>query len=129
MIRRIVVVVAVLGWAFAAPLLAQRNCTKGKPCGRSCIARDKVCRVGNAPSVPTATAAPSSSEGTAGVISSGGSRDSATWEWVGSTTSKYFYRNTTECAAPISQRARRYFRSEETAVTAGSQKSSTRACL
>ena len=30
---------------------AQRNCVKGKPCGRSCIARDKVCRIGT----PTTT--------------------------------------------------------------------------
>ena len=28
---------------------AQRNCVKGKPCGNTCIARDKTCRIGTAP--------------------------------------------------------------------------------
>ena len=36
--------------AVAAPLEAQRNCVKGKACGNSCIAQDKVCRLDVAPS-------------------------------------------------------------------------------
>jgi hypothetical protein len=31
-----------------APLHAQKNCTKGIPCGNTCISRDKVCHVGSA---------------------------------------------------------------------------------
>lgn len=31
----------------AVPTDAQKNCTKGKPCGNSCISRDKVCRIGS----------------------------------------------------------------------------------
>lgn len=41
----------------AAPATAQRNCKKGKPCGNTCIAVDKVCRV--AAPAPLATPAPS----------------------------------------------------------------------
>lgn len=37
----------------------QKNCKKGKPCGNSCISKDKVCRVGtsSAPSQSSAQAA------------------------------------------------------------------------
>lgn len=38
------------------PLLeaaAQRNCTRGKPCGNTCIAQDRTCRVGTPSSTPT----------------------------------------------------------------------------
>lgn len=35
---------------------AQKNCTKGKPCGRTCIARDKVCRIGTTQAAPPAAA-------------------------------------------------------------------------
>jgi hypothetical protein len=129
MVPRIVVLVALLGSALAAPLLAQKNCTKGKPCGRTCIARDKICRIGSSPPVPAATAAPSSSEAAAQEVPLGGSRDSVAWEWVASTASKYFYRNTRSCAAPVAQVARIYFRTEESAVGAGFEKTSTRACL
>lgn len=33
-------------------LLAQKRCKKGIPCGGTCIAANKVCRVGGAPSTP-----------------------------------------------------------------------------
>lgn len=38
--------------------IAQKNCTKGKPCGNSCIARNKTCRIGtgSARSAPTVAA-------------------------------------------------------------------------
>ena len=34
-------------------LEAQRNCVKGKPCGNSCIAASKTCRIGTPSSTPT----------------------------------------------------------------------------
>ncbi len=33
-------------------LSAQKNCKKGIPCGNTCIAANKVCRVGTVPSTP-----------------------------------------------------------------------------
>lgn len=33
-------------------LPAQRNCTKGKPCGNTCIAQNRVCRIGSSPATP-----------------------------------------------------------------------------
>jgi hypothetical protein len=34
---------------------AQRNCVKGKPCGGTCIAMNRTCRVGQLPPEPKAT--------------------------------------------------------------------------
>ena len=36
----------VLGLLLAVPAEAQKNCTKGIPCGNTCISASKVCRVG-----------------------------------------------------------------------------------
>lgn len=45
--RKHFVLTAVAALLFvAAPADAQRQCTRGKPCGNTCIAMDKVCRVG-----------------------------------------------------------------------------------
>jgi endonuclease YncB( thermonuclease family) len=46
--RRLLLLFAALGLLLsAAPGEAQKNCSKGKPCGNTCIARNKVCRVGS----------------------------------------------------------------------------------
>ena len=39
--------VLVLLLVLAPPAAAQRNCTKGKPCGNTCIAVNRTCRVGS----------------------------------------------------------------------------------
>ena len=36
----------------AAPAVAQKNCTKGIPCGKTCISATKTCRVGTPSSTP-----------------------------------------------------------------------------
>jgi hypothetical protein len=42
----------------ASSLEAQKNCTKGIPCGRTCISVSKVCRVGSPNGVGTSSAVP-----------------------------------------------------------------------
>lgn len=42
-LRALAVILGFLAWV--PPAEAQRNCRKGKPCGNTCIARDKVCRI------------------------------------------------------------------------------------
>jgi endonuclease YncB( thermonuclease family) len=42
---RVAFLVAVTLIAVAPTAEAQRQCRTGKPCGRTCIARDKVCRI------------------------------------------------------------------------------------
>jgi len=46
--------------AFALPVPAQRNCTRGKPCGNTCIASHLTCRVGSG-SATRATPSPQDS--------------------------------------------------------------------
>ena len=42
--KALVLMLAVAGAMWAAVADASANCKKGKPCGNSCIALDKVCR-------------------------------------------------------------------------------------
>jgi len=42
----------------AFPLEAQKNCTKGIPCGKTCISASKVCRVGAPSRAETSAAVP-----------------------------------------------------------------------
>ena len=44
--RSLIIVLAAL--AFASTASATPNCTKGVPCGNACIAKGKVCHVGQA---------------------------------------------------------------------------------
>jgi hypothetical protein len=44
----------VLALAVPAELHAQRNCTRGKPCGNSCIAQHLTCRIGTGTARPAA---------------------------------------------------------------------------
>ena len=61
--------IATVGW----PLEAQKNCKTGKPCGNTCISRDKVCHIGTAP--PPPPTAPTSANGSG---STSGARNLAT---------------------------------------------------
>lgn len=57
--RFLAALLAITAVSFHAPeLIAQRNCTRGKPCGSSCIAANLTCRVGTRPRTPSSTAAP-----------------------------------------------------------------------
>ena len=44
---RLAALALLIATALAAPLAAQRNCTKGKPCGNTCIAVTSTCRKSN----------------------------------------------------------------------------------
>lgn len=121
--------VAFFGWvvllwaAFATGLEAQPVCRTGKPCGNTCIARNKTCRVGTgtaraAPSVPTSPAPPTAArpavpEGSQYVASSRG----RVYYWIG-------------CAAwrSLSPANLRYFPSREAAETAGYTPSRSAGC-
>jgi hypothetical protein len=48
---RLLLGVLVLG-VLVCPVEAQRNCVKGKPCGNTCIAQNKVCHVGSGAAQP-----------------------------------------------------------------------------
>ena len=54
--RSLIIVLAALALASAAG--ATPNCTKGVPCGNACIAKGKVCHVGQAAGAAASSAAP-----------------------------------------------------------------------
>jgi len=63
--RSLIIVLAALAFASAAD--AAPNCTKGVPCGNACIAKGKVCHVGQGASTATAaTSAGANASATAG---------------------------------------------------------------
>ena len=102
----------------AVPLHAQPNCKKGKPCGNSCIAQNKTCRIGT--STPAPAAAPAGQAAPLAAISATAVRDINS-PWVAFKDGSIYYRNVMGCeVARVPVKAERvYFRSEEDARRAG----------
>lgn len=100
-------VLAVL--ASAVPADAQKHCVKGKPCGNTCIARNKTCRVGTG----TATAAPRRTETTTAVTRSvtvpGGAR------FVASSRGRVYYWTGCNAWKSLAPANLRFFTSREEA--------------
>ena len=59
--RSLIIVLVAL--AFASAASATPNCTKGVPCGNACIAKGKVCHVGQSGGASSASAASAASAG------------------------------------------------------------------
>jgi hypothetical protein len=99
----------------------QKNCRKGIPCGNTCIAANKVCRIGT-PSAPPATQpAPVRSDSTAVAPTS-------SMTWVASSQGHTYYRRGCGIANRLSPGNVIYFRTEEEAQRAGYHRSSSRGC-
>jgi hypothetical protein len=100
---------------------AQPNCRKGKPCGNSCIARDKVCRVG-APQARPPAAAPVVDAKAAGLVDVNAlAVKDPSAPWVAFRDGSIYYRNVMGCEparVPV-KTDRVYFKSEEDAKRAG----------
>lgn len=113
---------------WSAQVEAQPNCKKGKPCGNSCIAQNKTCRIGAGPA-PTATplvdakAAPLASVGAVAV-------KDLNAPWVAFKDGSIYYRNVMSCeVARVPVKAERvYFKSEEDAKGAGLTASKEAGC-
>lgn len=99
---------------FTGRAQAQKTCKKGIPCGNSCIAANKTCRI---QSVPTAN---STSDAAATA-----SRDGA---WVGSTIGHTYYRAGCSGARKLKPSNLRTFASEAEAQKAGYAHSGQRGC-
>lgn len=74
--RSLIIVLAALALASAAN--AAPNCTKGVPCGNSCIAKGKVCHVGQGASAPAGQAAHANAAPAAAAATSAAANASAT---------------------------------------------------
>jgi hypothetical protein len=110
--------VVAFAMVLAIPLQAQPNCKTGKPCGNSCISRDKTCRIGT--STPAPAAAPVSQAAPLSSASSVPVRDINS-PWVAFRDGSIYYRNVMGCeVARVPVKAERvYFKSEEDARRAG----------
>jgi hypothetical protein len=89
---------------------AQRNCVKGKPCGNSCIARDKVCHMGSG-------AAPAPRP----LIRAAPLPDSV--RWIGWREAKLYFRAACIPASTVPLSERVYFRTEAQAKDSGFKRS------
>ncbi len=101
----------------AAPAQAQKKCVKGIPCGNTCIAANKTCRVGTPAASPTrepvSTAAPAVP---------------ADARWVASSRGQVYYRIGCSGARNLSPANLIYFKTEEEAQKAGYRHSASRGC-
>lgn len=129
------VVVLTLSWPNVAE--AQRNCSKGKPCGNSCISRDKVCRIGASSSTPAPAADPSPrAAATAQTLTSPPATDddptpaetAPDYPWVGSFADGIYFKATCPAAQDLAPSNRRYFRAVQDAEGAGFRRSRTPGC-
>ena len=99
------------GWPAAAE--AQRNCTKGKPCGNSCISRDKVCRLNGGQAIPLSRPAPA---------------PGPSMPWVGYTETQMYYWSECPAAKKIPPKRRLSFSSESEAQAIGYRASPALGC-
>jgi hypothetical protein len=118
--RLLLLVVAVL-IAFPVAADAQKQCVKGKPCGNTCIAVKKTCRVETPshtprPSCPPPAATASRAEPDESV------------PWVASSRGQVYYRRECSNANRLAPANRIYFRTEEEARRASYRRSTSRGC-
>jgi hypothetical protein len=116
---RILVIVALLLPIGAGH--AQKNCRKGIPCGNSCIAANKVCRIGTPRPVVQSVAVDSG-------VSARTDTAQQTAAWVGSSRGSTYYRSGCAGARKLSPRNLIYFKTEEDAQHAGYRHSVQRGC-
>lgn len=115
---------------------AQRRCSKGIPCGNSCISATKTCRIGGseptAPPRPAGAVAPRAAvlQQAAGTPTpSDVSRtDSVERLWVGSGRGWIYYRSSCEVARDMDPRLKKYFQTEEEAQQLGYRRSKEPGC-
>ena len=96
---------------------AQKNCKKGIPCGNSCIAANKTCRVG--------TPSSSSKADTLTVVQSS---VASTGDWTASSRGKTYYKAGCSGANKLSASNVIRFKSEDEAQKAGYHRSATKGC-
>ena len=102
--------------AFHGDAVAQKQCKKGIPCGNSCIAANKTCRIGT-------KATPSQSDTSSvreGSVDSGG--------WVASTRGKTYYMAGCSGAKRLSAANVIRFKTEDDAKKVGYHRSATKGC-
>jgi len=116
---RLLILLGVLVVAAPPALEAQKNCKKGIPCGNTCIAANKVCRI-----APPAAPAPRPLTSTAPA----GSLYHKDYPFAASPRGRTYYRNVRECNGVGRLASRIYFKTEEDAIAAGLSRSRQEGC-
>ncbi len=105
----------------ASALSAQPNCRKGKPCGNTCIAQNRTCRIAPAGESPSRHPAPDTGRASArGLLAApvGTMRDDSLraqlLPWIAVEDRRVYYASACAGASGIPFAQRRYFRAEET---------------
>lgn len=99
------------------PALGQPNCRKGKPCGNTCIAQNRTCRIAPVGESPARRPA---AEPARGLLAApvGTMRDDSLGApllpWIAVEDRRLYYASACAGAAAIPLAQRRYFRAEET---------------
>lgn len=104
-----------LAAAATAPVDAQKNCTKGIPCGNTCIAANKVCRVGGGTATGTVAPRPLTAPAAVGSV-------------VGSKADKVYFLEGCSAALDLAASNRRRFADAEDAERAGYRRSRVEGC-
>lgn len=114
-------VVVLLSVLLPATVTAQRQCKKGIPCGNSCIAATKVCRIGTEPARDSSAPAVQSLFGQA-------VQQDETWPWVAGVDGLVFYRSACAVAQRLHPDERQYFANVDDAMRAGFRRSRAKGC-
>lgn len=112
---------------FAVPAAAQRQCVKGKPCGGTCIARNRTCHVAPSPA-PQARPAPRDTTRSPAPRDSTSRPAVSTGPWVASSRGTTYYRAGCAGAKNLAVANRIYFTTEQDAVSAGYRRSRQAGC-
>jgi hypothetical protein len=113
--------VLAVGCLVAFPVIAdaQRKCVKGKPCGNTCIAVNKTCRVGTPSySAPRQSQTPPAAAETRVELG----------PWIASSRGQVYYKRGCSNANRLAPEGRIYFHTEEAAQRAGYRRSTSRGC-
>jgi hypothetical protein len=131
-------IAACMGTSHSAP-----NCKKGIPCGNSCIAANKTCRITASSSatvpqhapVAQAFSSPERTKGPAAAAALPAAKTSAALPvddlgtvWIGSIADSIYFRGTCSAAKDLAADNRRVFSSEQEARSLGFRRSSIIDC-
>jgi hypothetical protein len=109
---------------------AQKNCTKGIPCGNSCISASKVCRIGAAPAAPASSSVPASTARSLSAPAAAATDSAVTVasSWVASFADGVYFLAGCPAAQDLAPPNRRYFQTHQEAEDAGYRRSRTPGC-
>lgn len=101
-----------------ATVEAQKNCTKGIPCGNTCISASKVCRIGSTRTAPTPTYV-------VPVAITAAAADEPD-KWLTQAHGRVYYRASCQAAKELPEPI--YFKSQAEAIQLGYRRSQVPGC-